>query len=134
MSAVEILDLRLSYNQQPLFAGFNFVLPKGKWTTLLGASDIGKSTLVRAIAGLENHAITEGEIVLSPTQQISYMAQQDALYPWLSDTIYVLKNQPARLSEPIELSSAPPRQLGQQDLWLLQEQLLTQLIEGQHEN
>lgn len=52
----------------------------------------------------------------------------------LSDTIYVLKNQPARLSEPIELSSAPPRQLGQQDLWLLQEQLLAQLIEGQHEN
>lgn len=84
MSAVEIRDLRLSYNQQPLFAGFNFVLPKGKWTTLLGASGIGKSTLVRAIAGLENHAITEGEIVLSPTQQISYMAQQDALYPWLS--------------------------------------------------
>ncbi|WP_324002123.1 ABC transporter ATP-binding protein [Pasteurella multocida] len=242
MSAVEIRDLRLSYNQQPLFAGFNFVLPKGKWTTLLGASGIGKSTLVRAIAGLENHAITEGKIVLSPTQQISYMAQQDALYPWLSvldnvqlhlhlqgkknkqseekakalltavnmtnhwhkpcyqlsggqrqrvalartlmqdantilmdepfsaldavtriqlqdlacdllqhktvllithdpqeairlsDTIYVLKNQPARLSEPIELSSAPPRQLGQQELWLLQEQLLAQLIEGKHEN
>ncbi|XWY21354.1 ABC transporter ATP-binding protein [Bisgaard Taxon 45] len=242
MFAVEIRDLRLSYNQQALFAGFNFVLPKGKWTTLLGASGIGKSTLVRAIAGLENQAMTAGQIIISPDQTISYMAQQDALYPWLSvidnvqlhlhlqgkktqqseetaksllaavnmanhwhkacyqlsggqrqrvalartlmqdantilmdepfsaldaitriqlqdlacdllkhktvlmithdpqeairlsDAIYVLKNQPARLSEQISLSGDTPRQLGQQDLWQLQEQLLAQLIEGQHEN
>ncbi|MFD1806650.1 ABC transporter ATP-binding protein [Pasteurella oralis] len=84
MNAVEIRNLTLRYNQAPLFADFSFCLPKGKWISLLGASGVGKSTLLRAIAGLENTAKTQGEIHFPQGGKVSYMAQQDALYPWLS--------------------------------------------------
>lgn len=84
MNAVEIRSLTLTYNQEPLFLEFDFALPKGKWTSILGASGVGKSTLLRAIAGLENEAKAQGEICFPHNEKISYMAQQDALYPWLS--------------------------------------------------
>ena len=36
-----------------LFAPLTLILPAGRWTGLLGASGVGKSTLLRVIAGLE---------------------------------------------------------------------------------
>lgn len=83
MNAVEICDLHLHYGNQTLFDGFHFALPKGQWTALLGASGIGKSTLLRAIAGLEQRAITSGEIYVK-SRKLAWLAQQDSLFPWLS--------------------------------------------------
>lgn len=49
---------------------------------LLGASGIGKSTLLRLIAGLEQPSA--GKILLSSETRIAWLAQHDALFPWLS--------------------------------------------------
>lgn len=88
MNAVEIRQLKLSFGKQPLFNDFNFTLPKGHWISLLGRSGVGKSTLIRAIAGFEQKAIQSGCIDFPchqhHTQKIAFMAQQDGLLPWLS--------------------------------------------------
>lgn len=81
---VEIQQLHLAFGSQTLFHAFDFKLSPGKWTTLLGASGVGKSTLLRAIANLENAAILGGEIRFAPDTRLAWLAQTDSLYPWLS--------------------------------------------------
>ncbi|MDG6894800.1 ABC transporter ATP-binding protein [Volucribacter amazonae] len=82
MKAIEISQLTLSFAQQKLFHQFDFSLAQGEWVALLGMSGIGKSTLLRAIAGLEQTAISQGQIYCAG--KIAWLAQQDSLYPWLS--------------------------------------------------
>ncbi|MCW9697857.1 MULTISPECIES: ABC transporter ATP-binding protein [unclassified Avibacterium] len=82
MKAIDISDLQLNFAEQPLFSHFHFTVSQGEWVALLGASGVGKSTLLRAIAGLEHQAITQGNIKCSG--KIAWLAQQDSLYPWLS--------------------------------------------------
>ncbi|MEO1552055.1 MAG: ABC transporter ATP-binding protein [Pseudomonadota bacterium] len=58
----------------------------GAWTCLLGPSGVGKSTLLRTIAGLPSGGTFEGQIkgLDTPRQtQVAYMAQDDGLAPWL---------------------------------------------------
>jgi len=72
--------------QGPLFENLSLVLPAGQWTCLLGASGVGKTTLLRLLAGLE--LIATGAIEASDGRplagRIAYMAQQDLLLPWLN--------------------------------------------------
>lgn len=82
MYAVEIEGLTFSFNRQTLFRDFYFALPKGNWTALLGHSGIGKSTLLRIIAGLE--PIQQGNIQFPAQIKLAWLAQQDSLFPWLS--------------------------------------------------
>lgn len=88
MQAVQIKNLTLSFAGKPLFIDFDFSIKKGCWTALLGRSGVGKSTLLRAIAGLEQDTIKQGTIsVLSSSseqQRVAFMAQNDGLLPWLS--------------------------------------------------
>lgn len=79
MNCIEIHQLHFTFKQQVIFNNFDFVLPKGKWCALLGASGIGKSTLLRLIAGLETTSI--GSIELAPDTKIAWLAQQDSLFP-----------------------------------------------------
>jgi len=69
-----------------LFADFGFELPLGQWTCLLGPSGIGKTTLLRALAGFlpPAPAITLAGVTWPAQGQIAYMAQQDLLLPWLN--------------------------------------------------
>uniref|UniRef100_UPI0028B252C3 ATP-binding cassette domain-containing protein n=1 Tax=Paracoccus sp. TaxID=267 RepID=UPI0028B252C3 len=46
--------------ETPLFAQIDLVLDPGGWTCLLGPSGVGKSTILRLIAGLETGARFEG--------------------------------------------------------------------------
>lgn len=66
----------------------DLALPAGHWTCLLGASGVGKSTVLRLILGLETGGTFDGEISASDDApldgRISYMAQSDLLLPWLS--------------------------------------------------
>lgn len=70
----------------PLFESFSLELPAGQWTCLLGASGVGKTTLLRLLAGLETSTTgsiqaTDGQAL---TGRVAYMAQQDLLLPWLT--------------------------------------------------
>lgn len=82
MHHVSIDGLSLRFGEQQIFHDFNFQLPKGRFSSLLGGSGVGKSTLLRIIAGLEKGY--QGEVSFLDDANIAYMAQHDALYPWLS--------------------------------------------------
>ena len=77
----------LSFGNLEIFENFNFTLSAGKWTSVLGKSGVGKSTLLRGITGeLErktNFSITCSD--KAPLKgRIAYMGQQDLLLPWLT--------------------------------------------------
>ena len=82
-----------------LFSDICFKLKQGCWTCLLGPSGVGKSTLLRLLAGLSTGGQFNGQIRANPefiaadhdikqgtndaARVISYMAQTDLLFPWL---------------------------------------------------
>ena len=66
----------------PIFSGLDLSLADGQWTCLLGASGVGKSTVLRLFAGLGDGVDLTGEI--SGVGHAALMAQSDLLLPWLS--------------------------------------------------
>jgi putative hydroxymethylpyrimidine transport system ATP-binding protein len=76
----------LEYAGAPLFAALDLLLPAGLTTCLLGPSGVGKTSLLRLVAGLLPGA--EGEAVDDDGRpvrdRVAYLAQQDLLLPWLS--------------------------------------------------
>lgn len=75
-----------SIREAPLFAPVTLTLRAGEWTCLLGGSGVGKSTLLRLIAGLDTGAAFDGTITASDggavAARTAYMAQDDLLLPW----------------------------------------------------
>ncbi|WP_109313774.1 ABC transporter ATP-binding protein [Ruegeria sp. AU67] len=69
-----------------LFAPLTLTLAAGRWTCLLGGSGVGKTTILRLIAGLDTGAEFTGQIRASDGQsvreRVAYMAQDDLLLPW----------------------------------------------------
>ena len=65
-----------------IFSQLDLTLKPHSWTCLLGASGVGKSTVLRLFAGLAEGVTFDG--VLSDTGRVAMMAQQDLLMPWLS--------------------------------------------------
>ena len=99
------LDVRLGptgWRGQTLWESLAIALPAGRWTCLLGASGIGKTTLLRLIAGIgdENGA----EIACSDGRplagRVAWMAQHDLLMPWLSVLDNALLGERLRGGEP----------------------------------
>ncbi|MGV8988028.1 MAG: ABC transporter ATP-binding protein [Cypionkella sp.] len=80
-----------------LFGPANLTLTPG-WTCLLGASGVGKSTILRILAGLPVEASFDGQIEAPP--RIAYMAQEDLLQPRLSVLDNVLIGQHLRGERP----------------------------------
>lgn len=72
---------------QPLFGPLAVTVAAGRWTCLLGPSGVGKSTILRLIAGLPTGADFTGEVVAGDGRplegRVAYMAQSDLLFPWL---------------------------------------------------
>ncbi len=84
---VRLTDARLEYDGRLLFENLSFTLEAGKLTCLLGPSGVGKTSLLRLMAGL-THPGESGHVACddgAPTAgRIAYMAQSDLLLPWLS--------------------------------------------------
>lgn len=83
---ISIRQLSLNYGQQPLFSQLDLEIAGGAFTALLGASGVGKSSLMRVIAGLTPPTAGQvsGSDGLPLTGRIAWMGQQDLLYPWLT--------------------------------------------------
>ena len=83
---VSVRKASLRYAGAFLFDRLDFTLPAGQWTCLLGPSGVGKSSLLRLIAGLVTP--DAGEVVCGDRQplapRLAWMGQQDNLLPWLS--------------------------------------------------
>jgi len=87
----------LRYGGRAVFEAFDLTLPGGRTTCLLGPSGVGKTSLLRLIAGLAQGAQgaqgevereVEGEAVDEAGRpvrdRVAYLAQHDLLLPWLT--------------------------------------------------
>ena len=87
-------DIRVSgsfrFGSEIIFKDIDFTLTTNQWTCLIGLSGVGKSTLLRLIAGLDHDGEFEGNISSDDqtfgAKRVAYMAQSDLLLPWLTVT------------------------------------------------
>jgi putative hydroxymethylpyrimidine transport system ATP-binding protein len=101
-------DIRLeragvAFDGTALFHGLDLFLEGGRWTCLLGPSGVGKSTLLRLVAGLVA-GDPEGRVAAADGRpvatRVAFMAQQDLLLPWLDAQDNVLLGQRLRGERP----------------------------------
>jgi putative hydroxymethylpyrimidine transport system ATP-binding protein len=95
--AVHLHAARLAYRGVVLFDDLDLDLPAGRTTCLLGPSGVGKTSLLRLVAGLtqsEESGAPPGSAVDQAGRpvrdRVAYMAQQDLLLPWASVLANVL--------------------------------------------
>lgn len=85
--AVDLSISSLHWQGQTLIQDLRLSFAAGRWTCLLGASGVGKSTMLRLLAGLVPPG-TDYRLTFSddrPAQdRVAYMAQTDLLLPWAS--------------------------------------------------
>ena len=88
---VEVLqayDLSLSYDDTTLLENLDLTIHQDEIVILLGPSGVGKSSLLRALAGLQASQGGEvklfGETLNKPHPKAAFVFQQAALLPWLS--------------------------------------------------
>ena len=84
--SVTLHNATLIYDQISLFQDLNLHFPAGSWTTILGQTGIGKSSILRALADLaplDTGSITTGDR-LPLAGRIAYMTQDAGLLPWCS--------------------------------------------------
>jgi iron(III) transport system ATP-binding protein len=95
MTSLIISDVHKSYGSTPVLHGVDLKVEPGMLTAILGASGVGKTTLLRAIGGFET--VDGGSITLDgmvvddgrrrvPSQhrRIGYVPQDGALFPHLT--------------------------------------------------
>ena len=77
-----------AFGDTPVFGPLTLKVPAGQWTCLLGPSGVGKTTLLRLVAGLDELTHFDGTITASDgsplTGRLALMAQSDLLMPWLT--------------------------------------------------
>ncbi len=80
-----VRDLTLRFGALTVFESLNFDVAAGQFVVLLGPSGVGKSSILRILAGLGDPSAGDYEATDGAplTGRVAYMGQQDLLYPWL---------------------------------------------------
>jgi len=78
------VDLQLGGHQ--VFAGLSMHMQHAKWHCVLGRSGVGKTSLLRLIAGLQSadNGNVQVDQATNTQQSIAYVPQEDSLLPWLT--------------------------------------------------
>lgn len=79
---ISISNLTKKFHNKTVFDNFNIEIEENKITCILGASGIGKSTLIKLLSGLDRH--DSGEIEGMDNKEFSYIFQEPRLLPWLN--------------------------------------------------
>ncbi|MGB9096758.1 MAG: ABC transporter ATP-binding protein [Erwinia sp.] len=83
---IQVRNLTLRYGSRTVFERLNLDIAGGQFAALLGTSGVGKTSLLKIVAGLAQP--TSGKVIGSdglPIQgRVAYMGQKDLLYPWLT--------------------------------------------------
>jgi sulfonate transport system ATP-binding protein len=79
---VRVRDLAISYDgAEPVLEGANLSVEPGQFVSLVGPSGSGKSSLLRAVIGLQKPLAGTVETEV-PASDIGMLFQDDALLPW----------------------------------------------------
>lgn len=89
---IEVKSVGKSYGAgrfaKPVIEDCNFTAPAHKCTVIIGPSGVGKSTLIRLIAGFEKPSrgeiYTNSKLVTGPGRDRLVMFQESALFPWMT--------------------------------------------------
>lgn len=83
---IEVKNLSKSYysleKESLIIDNISFNIDKGEFITIIGPSGCGKSTLLNIIGNLDKDYT--GKLLYKDRIKISYMLQEDALFPWLN--------------------------------------------------
>lgn len=85
--SIAITDKRFAAKGPPLFENFRLEVPAGQVVTVLGPSGVGKSSLLRMVAGIDGEfegAIAIGGVSASTAPKPGFVFQDPRLLPWLS--------------------------------------------------
>jgi NitT/TauT family transport system ATP-binding protein len=78
---LRVRDLTISYGSEPVLEGASLAVDEGRVVSLVGPSGSGKSSLLRAVIGLQRPLSGTIETKLARSQ-IGILFQDDALLPW----------------------------------------------------
>jgi putative hydroxymethylpyrimidine transport system ATP-binding protein len=99
---VRIEGLTLRYGARVIFENLNLAVEGGEFVVLLGRSGVGKTSLLKIVAGLAKPSA--GRVVATDggelAHRIAYMGQQDLLYPWLNVVENVMLGSRLRREQP----------------------------------
>ena len=82
---IRIEGLSLRYGARIIFENLSLDIPGGRIMAMLGTSGVGKSSLLKILAGLApaDHGTVHASDGGPLAGRIAYMGQTDLLYPWL---------------------------------------------------
>ena len=82
MNVIKAENIFKSFGEKTVLSDLSFSVEHGKVTLIVGASGIGKTTLLRILAGLET--ADSGKIHGLEDKKIAFLFQEDRLFPWLT--------------------------------------------------
>ncbi len=78
---LKLNDLCVSFGEKQVLKHLHHTFSDGQVTAVVGASGIGKTTLLRVIAGLQKP--NDGQVE-SSYERIAYLFQEPRLFPWMT--------------------------------------------------
>ncbi|MCT4599263.1 MAG: ATP-binding cassette domain-containing protein [Vallitalea sp.] len=83
---IELNDVSFGYNDKIIFDNVNFNIPNNQITTLIGKSGVGKTTLIKLIAGIykdyKGTITIDGNNIEPRVNRIGYIPQNYGLIDW----------------------------------------------------
>lgn len=85
--AVQITEVGHAFGERMVVDNITLTLVPGSFTTIVGPTGCGKSTVLQIVAGLvsptRGEVLVDGRSVVGTPGHAAYMPQSDSLFPWM---------------------------------------------------